>query len=426
MVDANGFLYTPSFIQIYSKMTSEQDQGSSTRVGATSSNGNEPRSSQLNTKADTRPDSGSAHRMFDVQEVLGTGSEGVIYRAKTSKQYKGTDKDEVAIKTVRLNGISTKKYRFLLREIAVHRAVQSHPHICGFHNFFKDRDHAYMILEFLKGDDLLSALGKTRKGFDECTSMAIIRQLLDALSYLHDRGIAHRDIKPENIMLSDSLFSRKRKELEVKLIDFGLCCYRELSVTGTQRLSIENVGTIRYAAPEIMKDEPYLPEQADIWSTGITLYTILTRTNPFLGVSTQEVLKHVNQKAPLFASSSWDKISPRTKTLIAKMLSIKPDDRPTAKEAFEEAGAIIAELTSLMEDESNLVQEEASAEDGLLPRRKKERSIAEKLHTLAESTEADEEIQKESEPETIFGRIKSFIMSFANGNESGEDREETE
>ena len=347
-------------------------------------------------------------RIFKVKEVLGSGGTGVIYKAKTSRKYTLAEKDEVAIKSVKLSGLSQKEHNFLLREISVHRVVQRHPHICGFYNCFSDRKNMYLILEYLPGGDVLSSLRRTRYGFDECSALAIIAQVLDALSFLHGMGVAHRDIKPENIMLSERLDGKDTRNINTKLIDFGLASFRKISAVPSERLSRGNVGTIRYACPQIMKDEPYFPEEADIWSTGVTLYTLIARKNPYLGDSNEEVLDNVENDPELFEQPKWRRISMDTKNIIKSMLHKKGRSRPTASQAHKLCIDAMNKLKCVNKPFDEMSNEISLSVDGLrFPQGKK--GDLEVFSDLAETTEEDETMLEENDAESIFNRIKDFF-----------------
>lgn len=88
-------------------------------------------------------------------------------------------------------------------------------------------------------------------------------QVLNAVSFLHRKGIIHRDIKPANIFISN--------ENNYKIGDFGSCTYRK-----TQ----EFLGTLDYAAPEILTHKPY-SEKVDLWSIGCVAYEMFTNSPPF-------------------------------------------------------------------------------------------------------------------------------------------------
>lgn len=102
------------------------------------------------------------------------------------------------------------------------------------------------------------------------TARKIIRQVCQALAYLHSRSIIHRDIKLENVMLS----SKNLNQCEAKLADFGMALRLEETSKALRQ------GTIEYAAPEVIDPEQSYGPPADIWSLGITLHLMLTLKLP--------------------------------------------------------------------------------------------------------------------------------------------------
>ena len=97
----------------------------------------------------------------------------------------------------------------------------------------------------------------------------ILRQICEALKYLHGMGISHRDIKLGNVLISDSH--------KVELIDFGFATY-----SGDIKLS-SYCGTPCYMCPEILEKTPYVGRQADLWATGILLFRLVCGITPFKG-----------------------------------------------------------------------------------------------------------------------------------------------
>ena len=112
-----------------------------------------------------------------------------------------------------------------------------HPYIIRFHEYFEERDFFYLIMDYHQEGDLLKRL-KARQKLSESTICNIIKQLLIAVSYMHNHKIAHRDLKPENMMVTIN------PEVSVKLIDFDTSTsFRFSPLTGT-------MGTYHYMAPE--------------------------------------------------------------------------------------------------------------------------------------------------------------------------------
>ncbi|KAH8674091.1 putative serine/threonine protein kinase [Xylariales sp. PMI_506] len=172
-------------------------------------------------------------------------------------------------------------------EAACHRLLGSHRNIVNMVNSFETDSHLYLVLEFCSQGDLYEAI---RSGYGPLETehvRSFMLELVDAVSYMHSKGIYHRDIKPENIFLTESG--------SMKLGDFGLATTDKWSYETT-------VGSDRYMAPEQYDSDGigYSPVQADIWAIGICLLNILFSRNPFTAPTEAD---------PLFLDFSRDKQS---------------------------------------------------------------------------------------------------------------------
>lgn len=252
---------------------------------------------------------------------------------------------EIALKAVSKKGLSRRAQHYLAREIAIHRTVQDHPHIVSLYDVFDDASGIYLCLELLRGSDLYSVLKRERTGFSERVALSIIAQVLDALSYMHSQGCAHRDIKPENLMFTERPNLHGGKLPPVKIIDFGLASIRKLNASEKDRTSSEKCGTIRYAAPEIVTEASYIPEQSDIWSVGIVLYSIIAHRNPYTGKTEKEVLHQIKHSPLSFDSVEWESVAEDTKKLIRWCLTRKAADRPSATCVLKEVNRILHVLS---------------------------------------------------------------------------------
>ncbi|KAL2213670.1 Pkinase-domain-containing protein [Sarocladium strictum] len=147
-----------------------------------------------------------------------------------------------------------------------------HPNIVEMEGFFEDDVNYYieMVPHGLPGMDLFDYI-ELRANMDELECRSIFVQVAQAIHFLHTKAlVVHRDIKDENVILDG--------EGNIKLIDFGSAAY------------IKNgpfdvfVGTIDYAAPEVLAGKPYGGKEQDVWALGILLYTIIYKENPFYSI----------------------------------------------------------------------------------------------------------------------------------------------
>lgn len=167
--------------------------------------------------------------------------------------------------------------KFLPRELDVLIRV-NHPHVVHVSNIFQRRSKYFIFLRYAENGDLLDFL--TQNGaVPESQSRLWMRQILSGLHYIHTLNIAHRDLKCENILITENY--------NVKITDFGFA--RNVRQRDRDILSETYCGSLSYAAPEVLKGVPYLPKLADMWSTGIILYTMLNKALPFNETSVKKL-----------------------------------------------------------------------------------------------------------------------------------------
>src|SRR5215203_5423344 len=131
----------------------------------------------------------------------------------------------------------------------------SHPNLVGVYDFSEEGERPYLVMQFVPGENLAARLERG-EGVD-CDKLA--RELLEALTHIHDVGILHRDVKPANIIVEP--------DGTAKLIDFGIALPRDATALTNTGLIL---GTERYAAPEVMEGEP-ATERSDLYSLGVVL-----------------------------------------------------------------------------------------------------------------------------------------------------------
>ncbi|PHH80012.1 hypothetical protein CDD80_3141 [Ophiocordyceps camponoti-rufipedis] len=221
-------------------------------------------------------------------------------------------------------------------ELALHRSLGLHPNIVNLVHSFETDAHVYLVMEFCSQGDLYEAI---RNGHGPLQTEHVRRfmlELVDAVAYIHSKGIYHRDIKPENIFLT--------QDGTMKLGDFGLAT--------TDKWSYEmTVGSDRYMAPEQFDSAGagYSPADADIWAIGICLLNILFSRNPFTTPTEAD---------PLFLDYSRDKqslfdvfpaMSQDTYEVIVQCMSLDPRRRSLvgARAALERVVSFTTEDESL-------------------------------------------------------------------------------
>ena len=210
---------------------------------------------------------------------LGAGGMGQIYLAQDEQLGR-----KVALKMIaRAFATDPRRVQRFQQEARAASAL-NHPNVCVIHETgVTDKNRHFIAMEYIQGITLRDKL--TREPISLLDALHIARQVADALAAAHAAGIVHRDIKPENIML--------RPDGYVKVLDFGLAKLTEVllepepRIVGTQHISTlvrtdagTLMGTVKYMSPEQLS-EMELDERTDIWSLGVVLYEMLTRTTPF-------------------------------------------------------------------------------------------------------------------------------------------------
>lgn len=252
--------------------------------------------------------------IYRIGAVLGSGTYGEVrlcFRRDTG------DKRAVKIFKKQLYRSEVKKSN-LITEISILKALD-HPNIIKIYEFFEDERRLYIVMEYCSGGELFGEILK-RKIFNEIHAAQIMHQIFSTLAYMHGKQIIHRDLKPENILLEDN-----HDVLNIKIIDFGTAIVTNGNkVTGM-------IGTPYYIAPEVIAGE--YDFKADIWSSGVILYILLSGQPPFAGMNDNEITTRIIAGKLSFPNETWSKISNEAISLI-KSLICHADIRLSAEEAL--------------------------------------------------------------------------------------------
>ncbi|CAI4223181.1 unnamed protein product [Auanema sp. JU1783] len=247
--------------------------------------------------------------------MLGKGSFSVCRRCERKE-----DGAPFAVKIV-----STRFGFQAQRESSILELVKGHPNIVRLIEVHSDQHHYYIVLELLEGQELLARLRRMAK-FTEAEAAQIMKQLVSAVSYLHEKRIVHRDLKPENI-----LFESDAVDARLRLVDFGFA--RQLPNAIDQQLKTPCF-TLQYAAPEVLDVGDTLPEyneQCDLWSLGVILFTMLSGQVPFRARSRTEsatdIIQRIRQAEFSFDNDAWSTVSSDAKELIIGLLTVDPNKR---------------------------------------------------------------------------------------------------
>lgn len=275
------------------------------------------------------------HGRYETISPLNSGSFGMVFQAKDL-----VTGDNVAIKVITKSSAAANcPSAFAVdersEELGVHIRLGDHSNVVNLLQSFETKNHVYLVLEFCSNGDLYEAIRLDKGPLETEHVRDFMMQLVDAVEFIHSKGIYHRDIKPENIFLTqDGL---------MKLGDFGLATSEPWSWEIA-------VGSDRYMAPEQYDptDAGYSTAKADIWAIGIVLLNVLFQRNPFAVPSTSD---------PLYADFAHDRqslfdvfpnMSQDTFEVIRHCLAIDPERRNLS--AVKDALARVISFTT--DDES--------------------------------------------------------------------------
>ena len=269
---------------------------------------------------------------YIIKETLGKGTFSVVKLGEHVET-----KQKVAIKILDKEKIKTKEDLVRIqREIKI-LSMLEHPNIIKTYKISETPKKYYIIMEYCEGGELFDYIVEKER-LDESEASIFFYQLINALEYIHSKGIAHRDLKPENLLLS-------QKKKSIKIIDFGLSNFFE---NGNNCLETP-CGSPSYASPEIIKGEMYDGFKIDVWASGIILFAMLCGYLPFDDDEEEEKEEQDDKK--YFSQSNINKeeksednevlfqkilegkidfpdyLSDMAIDLIKKMLVVNPDDR---------------------------------------------------------------------------------------------------
>lgn len=237
-------------------------------------------------------DVGRAIGRFVLEERLGAGGMGVVYRARDTRLMR-----DVALKLLPPRSAQGERERARLVREARAAARVSSPHVAAIYDVEGDAPEAYLAMELVTGPSLRDVLAAGPLA--EARALTIARQIALGLAAAHAKGVAHRDLKPENVVLTAAG--------QVKILDFGLARLTEIgdapapssrdgSALATRAGTV--LGTPAYMAPEQARGEP-ADARSDVFSFGVVLVEMLTGQRLFTG----------GARAAREAVASWDPAS---------------------------------------------------------------------------------------------------------------------
>jgi len=258
---------------------------------------------------------------YNLGDEIGKGGFSIVYHADKKK-----GGEEFAVKKIEKKKVEGDDIKLLRREIQIMKKL-NHANILKLFEVYEDDDSFYLVMELVKGKELFDKIVE-RGMYSERDAANIIAQVVSAVDYLHENGIAHRDLKPENLLVEG-----EEEDSIVKIADFG---FAKSFGGDTGEKLMTSCGSPGYVAPEILTAESY-DKSVDMWSVGVILYILLSGYPPFYADSAPALFKKIMDVKYDFDDSVWDDISDSAKDLIRNLLVKDPSKRFTAQQCLTHA-----------------------------------------------------------------------------------------
>ena len=282
---------------------------------------------------------------YKILEKIGAGGQGTVYKAVDSKLGR-----TVVIKVLPEELVAKEANRKRFEREARLASSLDHPNICTIFDLNEIEGVHFIAMQYIQGRNVRQLVNGKPLQLESALSIAI--QVADALTVAHAQGIIHRDVKAGNVMVNN--------KGAVKVLDFGLAKLLDdeaARTSGIHHTELTEVGipygTATYAAPEQARGDR-VDSRADIFSTGVLLYEMLTGTWPFRGQTAVDVRHSVLHSDPVPLSEARpDPVSPRLQQILDRALKKDPRDR-------------YQQMSQFRDDLRAFVRESAIAEGGVI------------------------------------------------------------
>lgn len=250
---------------------------------------------------------------FRIEDVLGRGGMGIVYRAEELMLGR-----QVALKVIDPDLVRNEEILRRFQAEARVLAQLSHPNIVLAYALRQTDLGLYIVMEYVEGKSLAQHLrANGPMTWDE--ALPLVRQMLSGFAYAHEHGIVHRDIKPNNIMLTP--------DGQIKIMDFGLAKVLREDGGGMTR-TMTRGGTLYYMSPEQVKSLKHVDHRTDLYSLGMSIYQMLSGRLPFSKKDSEfTILKNIVEANFPPPRSPHAALPAHVSSAIMRSLEKNPDDR---------------------------------------------------------------------------------------------------
>jgi eukaryotic-like serine/threonine-protein kinase len=265
---------------------------------------------------------------YTVGQMIGTGGMADVYLGVDTRLDR-----EVAIKVLRRDLAKDPAFVARFRKEALAAGGLNHPGIVAVYDSGEENNSPFIVMELVSGQTLRQKLQAEQ--IPLAASLEIIKGILNALDYSHNKGIVHRDIKPSNIMITDSG--------DIKVMDFGIArATDDIGATLTNTWNV--VGTAQYLSPEQATGE-LADGRSDLYSLGCLMYELLTGRPPFTGDTPVSVAYQHVSSALTPASQINPSLDPNLDQMLEVVLAKDPNNR------YQDAAAMLEDLEHVIKGE---------------------------------------------------------------------------